>query len=675
MVAQATERILMSPSLGDFFELRLADMGPLPVHPGDEAAAVARLVLELTSRPGEAARNFSALVVIDRSAVAVDQVLRGCQGDPVLAALKVRFRGMASRDDRPPATPGQGQGTGPEIVISPDGTRWSRDDLVSEISRYAEELLAVFGSGREPGLPAARVDQLGAAAESELRIVVEAATRADFEAAFEQRRAELRREAEEAQRREAEEAERRPAEFKREAALKRKAELARGTELGREAERRELELSELRREAERREAELRREVERREAELSELRRKLELQQEAELAREGEPGKEAEVTAEREAEQADVARDNPQVPSGNAGTQRPADPAGLPAGPPGQGPQAEPPQTAPSTEKTRPAPRSPARALAGALESGANLLPWVRGRPASRDADAGPALLLECAARMRAGDKKAFRASISALRIYADAEISDEARRRYRVIVIKDRLLEPALPLGSMAVQFYDVMLRLAYGLPLSYAAYGEVEDLLSVNDEPGQPPHRPLLEAICGAGTPDVQVAAIVRYHLGPEWLTGWFRSGQVDVGQLIAALAGEWDRPLHVDLLYEVARQYLSGIWGHPDPQAVIAALRAHGYLAVALREHYPQSRRDQVTMLRAFLLAAYPDGLDRPAVTDILAARTLTRALLMAMLRSLADPADGPCTVRLLAGRLGGTSAAEEAAILELLMSDENE
>jgi hypothetical protein len=220
----------------------------------------------------------------------------------------------------------------------------------------------------------------------------------------------------------------------------------------------------------------------------------------------------------------------------------------------------------------------------------------------------------------------------------------------------------------MGIEFYDVLLRLAFGLPLCYAAYCEVEDL-AVPGEPGRPPQRPLLEAISGGGTADVRVTAITRYHLGGERLTDWFRSGQVDVTQLISALAGEWDRPRHEELLYEVTVRYLSMMRGRYDQQAITDALRAHGYLAPALRERYPRSVPDQVTVLVAFLRAAHPAGLDRRAVADIISAPRLTRALLEAVLRELPDRADRKWAARLIADRIDGKGREEE--LLKLLTS----
>jgi hypothetical protein len=548
VVAAARDRILMSPSLGDFFELRLVDMGPKPTPPVDDAAGVARLVFELTSRPGEVARNFSALVVIDQSARAVDRVLHECRLNSVLSELNVRFRGIARNDDRSRTTDGQAQGTGPRTVISSDGERQSSDDLDKEIARYAEDLLADFGSGGEQGLSASQLDELGVEAESRLRSVVET----DMAATIERRKAELREEA-----------------ARQEAALRREAERRR------EADRKETERRELKRDIKRREAEPR------------------------VARQ------AEAPAEEETRSSAELSDNPQ---------------------------------ARAAKGTQSAPRGPARPLVERVKTLGRSAPKDADRP---DADADT-LLLDCKARIQAGDEKGLRAHLSKLRAYADDKVSAEERAHLGGIVREDRLLRPGMRLGTMDVQFYDVMLRLAYGLPLSYADYCDVEDRLSVTGEPVQPPHRPLLEAMSGGGTADIRVAAITRYLLGEERLTSWFRAGRVDVGQMISAVDAKWDRPHHAGVMYTVTRMYLSGSWGRYDRQKVAAGLRAHGYLAAALLEQYPESEQHQIAVLIDFLRAAYPDGVDRQAVEDIATVSAPTRAVPRAVLPLLRHKAD---------------------------------
>jgi hypothetical protein len=545
VVAAARDRILMSPSLGDFFELRFVDMGSRPGTPDDDAAGVARLVFELTSRPGTVARNFSALLFIDQSAVAVERVLREFGANSVLSELNVRFRGIARNDDRTPPADGRTPGTGPRTVISPKGERLTTDDLDREVARYAEDLLADFGTGGEQGLSARRLDELGAEAESRLHSVVQS----DMTATLEHRKAELLEEA-----------------ARREEALRREAEQKR------EAERKETELRELNRDEERRAAE------------------------AAMAL-------AADAAAREARHSSAA------PVDQRSHQEAETPSGL----------------------------------AGPLTS---LISRALGRGPTPNADGlelePSAMLLDCRAQIEARDEKALLTYLGKLRTDAYAGISDEERRRYRAIILEDRLLWPSLDLGSLDVQFYGVLLRLAYGFPLSYAAYCDIEDGLSADGGTPRYPQRSLLTAISDGGTEDIRVTAITGYHFGEDRLAKWFHSGQADVRKLIAALDCTWDRPDHADIVYSVTRDYLSGKRWRYDHKVVIAGLRAHGYLAAAVLEQYAELEQHQVTVLVDFLQAAYPNKLDRRAVKDIVAVSNPTRALRRAVLAWLRVPKD---------------------------------
>lgn len=150
--AEAAARIMMSPALGDFIELRFVDIGPRPEQAGEPTAAVSRIAHELTRPSSGAGRTYFALAIADRSAAAVEQVLEECHANPVVAALPMRRRGLASMDDRlPGAEPADGSGPAANVMVPPTGS-WSRGDLVNELRRYAEELLRDFATGHEPGL-------------------------------------------------------------------------------------------------------------------------------------------------------------------------------------------------------------------------------------------------------------------------------------------------------------------------------------------------------------------------------------------------------------------------------------------------------------------------------------------------------------------------------------------
>jgi hypothetical protein len=159
VAARARDRILQSPALGDFVDLSFADLGPRPDQ-GNEAGQaersdlVSRIVTALTQPSQDADLSYFALLVADRSAAAAARVLAACDADPVIGALPMRRRVLASIDDR-----ACGTDTAVEVKLPPSGF-WRRDDLVDEVQHFAEELLMFFSGGPKRGLTLAELNAL-----------------------------------------------------------------------------------------------------------------------------------------------------------------------------------------------------------------------------------------------------------------------------------------------------------------------------------------------------------------------------------------------------------------------------------------------------------------------------------------------------------------------------------
>ena len=146
VTTEATGRLIMSPSLGDFIELRYANIGHQPIQHGQQSAAAQIADHLLQPRPG-IGHNYFAVVILDRSAATVEAVLQDCAVSPFLSSLSIRLLGIASREDRRvPSLP-----EGAEILVSPVGA-WQRQELVDELLRYADTLMHDFAGGRQPGL-------------------------------------------------------------------------------------------------------------------------------------------------------------------------------------------------------------------------------------------------------------------------------------------------------------------------------------------------------------------------------------------------------------------------------------------------------------------------------------------------------------------------------------------
>ena len=251
------------------------------------------------------------------------------------------------------------------------------------------------------------------------------------------------------------------------------------------------------------------------------------------------------------------------------------------------------------------------------------------------------ILRDCAEHLEAADQRLIKSDILGLRSIADARINDEQQARYREIIKQTGLLRHDQNPGKYAGRLYTQLLRLAFTRPFSYESYCQLEDCLA---EP--PPHPTLLQVIDGGGIADPRVAAIVYWHLreaDPKKLSDWYA---LDAGpgpvKLIELIASPWSRPHHARVVCEVTLRYLAETG--PNRRTIRAALRQHGFLAEALRTNAFGHDQYQVGALYRLLAAAYPKGLTRPAIMEILSgtAAPPTPQLLAAVLLHVSNPAD---------------------------------
>jgi hypothetical protein len=311
------------------------------------------------------------------------------------------------------------------------------------------------------------------------------------------------------------------------------------------------------------------------------------------------------------------------------------------------------------------------------ETGHFNLPHQASTPSGGTEGYADAILLECGRQITAQNLDGLEAAITQLRTYADTSSRIQDRKRYQDLIWKHQLLRPGLPIGRLERPFYEALLVLAFGMPLSYEGYCQLESCLGIS--PAEAPHRSLLKAIERGAPTDDRVIAIVLRHLGERKLRYWFQSGQVGVVQLITWLADEWDRPDHARIVCDVTLRYLRDRPGNYDRQAVLSALHDHGYLAQALDKRHAGAPQYQVYAAYHFLRAAYGGSLDRSAAEDVLAGthHPPTPALLGAVLLQLTNPAAdaAPAEKAYLAGQLKFTEFdAETRARLERFIPGAN-
>jgi hypothetical protein len=210
----------------------------------------------------------------------------------------------------------------------------------------------------------------------------------------------------------------------------------------------------------------------------------------------------------------------------------------------------------------------------------------------------------------------LRSDIAFLKKFAESEIGEDRRARYRDLTSRLGLLRHGFLIDDKYEErLYSALLRMAFGTPLSYDAYCWVENCAGI--APGDAPHRELLAAIVKAGMAEPIVSAIGYWHLrktDERKLNKWLVSGQVDAVQLIDLLAGDWTCPQHAHIVCDVTLEYLKKAPGHYQPQQVRLALSQHGFLARALQMRYPDQDPYQVHALYRFLTAAYPQAAATP-------------------------------------------------------------
>ena len=270
-------------------------------------------------------------------------------------------------------------------------------------------------------------------------------------------------------------------------------------------------------------------------------------------------------------------------------------------------------------------------------------------PPQVHADASEEALLGCAEHAKLANATRLRSDVAFLAEFAESEISEDRRARYRALIGQLGLLRRDFLIeGRYRERLYGALLRMAFGVPLDYPGYCQIEQ--SAGIAPGDPPHDELLAAIVKAGIADPIVNAIVHWHLwkaDEKKLTRWLRSDQVDPLYLIRHLSYNWDWPQHARIACDVTLEFLERARNHYVPRDVRRELCELGFLARALHARHPDNNQHQVHVLYRFLKAAYPrtpaQDLSERAIVQILdlpGAPPPTPALLSAVLMLLHKP-----------------------------------
>jgi hypothetical protein len=284
-----------------------------------------------------------------------------------------------------------------------------------------------------------------------------------------------------------------------------------------------------------------------------------------------------------------------------------------------------------------APRSPARALPQAQAPAP-----AQAAPAANRADPLTRILAECAEHVRILNLTRVREDVKLLedRMRSD-RITDDLRKRYRVLIGQYGLLKPNPGLQRKEGALYEALLTLAFGEPLTYEGLCQVEDCLGT--ERDEAIHKPLLEAIVQVGLGDLRTRVLVQSDLDPKKLPKVLSTRDSDARALIREVAqGSWHRRRHGRVMCDVMLRYLHEKRGKYATWDIQHELFHNGYLAQALRDI--GGDQYQVHAITKLLVAAfpadkYPNGLDPAVIIRILAGTpdAPTPALLAAILRKV--------------------------------------
>ena len=162
-------------------------------------------------------------------------------------------------------------------------------------------------------------------------------------------------------------------------------------------------------------------------------------------------------------------------------------------------------------------------------------------------------------------------------------MSPQNRAHHQEVIANESLLSPHRSIDKkLQDQLYRLVLQLGFQIPLNYHGYCEVEACL------GEPPHKPLLQAMEAALLPDLRARLLAVKALGGSELKR-LRTELPTIPAPLAEAATDKDvRADHARILCELAIPALSNC---PDSQALRQSLQVHYYLAPTLQRLYPLS------------------------------------------------------------------------------------
>ena len=221
------------------------------------------------------------------------------------------------------------------------------------------------------------------------------------------------------------------------------------------------------------------------------------------------------------------------------------------------------------------------------------------------------------------------------------------------------MLRDNLPISDwLKVDFYEVLLRLAFDTPVTYQTYCEIAACADTGEAPLLP--LPLREAMYRLGLIDLSVQLLVLSALDDDRLKKVLRKSWQNSTNPVALAADHALCAQHAPIIYAaIGRSLQLGLVKRRHLRAILVGV---GFLAGALERRHRKNPQFQFFWLTEFLQLAYEDLLTRADVTEILRAANFAPTLYLAVL-AMTEPAALELVMDEFVRRVPGADVAEQA------------
>ena len=252
------------------------------------------------------------------------------------------------------------------------------------------------------------------------------------------------------------------------------------------------------------------------------------------------------------------------------------------------------------------------------------------------------LIMSLAKNLSNVNIKSAKSDVEQLRSHLDLLTTAEQRSNYRNLIKENRLLRECLPMNtSSRAEIYEVLLRIAFDVPLTYVSYREIEACAGYPD--GRPLHKPLLETMERLGSGESIPYLLVLSSLVNKGLTKRFYKSGIDHRYLITAIANPELLVEHARILCDITIQFLREHSDRIDLNDLQIVLSDHGYLAQLLDSRHSHNQEYQLDVLTNFLNVAHGARLDRSATAKVLGSPQCAPSIaLFAAVIRMVDPED---------------------------------